>query len=207
MARGDVYNLTKEKVDEITLSDDVFNAAIKPHLFHEVVRWQLAKKRSGTAAVKNRTAARGGGRKPWRQKGTGRARAGTIRSPLWRGGGTIFGPQPRSYRYALPKRLRRAALRAALSMRFQEGNILFLDDFTLPEIKTKYFVETLEALGADNALIVIDGENPNLEKSARNVPHVTVVRCEGLNVYDILRHNQLVILTSAKEKIEARLKS
>jgi large subunit ribosomal protein L4 len=148
---------------------------------------------------------RGGGRKPWRQKGTGRARAGTSRSPLWRGGGTIFGPHPRAYDYPLPKKVRKAALRSALSLRYQEGKLLLLEDFPAPEIKTKAFVETMEGLGIKNALIVTDGENFNLERSARNVPWVKVLRHNGLNVFDILKYEHLIIVKPAIEKIEERL--
>jgi len=205
MATCEVYNLTKEKVGELELKDHIFMAPIKHHLFYEVVKWQLAKRRQGSASTKGRSAVRGGGRKPWRQKGTGRARAGTIRSPLWRGGGVVFGPQPRDYSYPLPKKVRRAALRSALSLRYQEGKLLLLEDLLLPEIKTKAFIKVMEDLGVKNALIVTDGENLNLERSARNVPWVKVLRWEGLNVFDILKYEHLIILKPALEKIEERL--
>jgi large subunit ribosomal protein L4 len=206
MAQCDLYNLEKKKVGKIELQDQIFAAPVKPHLFHEVTTWQLAKRRRGTAATKERSEVRGGGRKPWRQKGTGRARAGTSRSPLWRGGGTIFGPQPRDYAYPLPKKIRLAALRSALSLRFQEGKLLLLDAFPSPEIKTKAFVKAMEGLGVKSAVLVIDGENLNLERSARNVPWVKVLPHNGLNVYDILRYEHLIILKPAIEKIEERLK-
>ncbi|RLB04806.1 MAG: 50S ribosomal protein L4 [Deltaproteobacteria bacterium] len=205
MATCEVYNFTKEKVGELELKDHIFMAPIKHHLFYEVVKWQLAKRRQGSASTKGRSAVRGGGRKPWRQKGTGRARAGTIRSPLWRGGGVVFGPQPRDYSYPLPKKVRRAALRSALSLRYQEGKLLLLEDLLLPEIKTKAFIKVMEDLGVKNALIVTDGENLNLERSARNVPWVKVLRWEGLNVFDILKYEHLIILKPALEKIEERL--
>lgn len=207
MAICQVYNLVKEKVGKLELKDHIFQAPIKHHLFYEVVKWQLAKRRQGTASTKNRSAARGGGRKPWRQKGTGRARVGTIRSPLWRGGGVVFGPHPRNYSYPLPKKIRRAALRSALSLRYQEGKLLLFDDLSPAEIKTKTFVNMMENLGIKNALIVTDGENPNLERSARNVPSVKVLRCDGLNVFDILKYEHLIILKPAIEKIEERLKA
>ena len=206
MAQCDLYNLEKKKVGRIDLPDQIFAAPVKQHLLHEVTTWQLAKRRRGTAATKERAEVRGGGRKPWRQKGTGRARAGTIRSPIWRGGGTIFGPQPRAYGYALPKKVRAAALRSALSLRLQEGKLLLLEQLPSPEIKTKAFVRAMEGLGIKSAVIVIDGENLNLERSARNVPWVKVLRHDGLNVYDILKHEHLVIVKPAIEKIEARLK-
>ena len=206
MATSTVYNLAKEKVGRLKLSDHIFKTPIRRHLFHEVVKWQLAKRRQGTASTKNRSAVRGGGRKPWRQKGVGRARTGTIRSPLWRGGGVIFGPHPRDYSYALPKKVRQVALRSALSPRYQERKLLLLQDFPLSEIKTKAFVTIMEDLGIKNALIVTDGEHLTLERSARNVPWVEVLRCEGLNVFAILKYEHLIILKSAIEKIEERLK-
>jgi large subunit ribosomal protein L4 len=206
MARGDLYNLEKKKVGTLELQDHIFTALVKPHLFYEVTKWQLAKRRRGTASTKERSAVRGGGRKPWRQKGTGRARAGTSRSPLWRGGGTIFGPHPRDYGYTLPKKVRMAALRSALSLRYQEGKFLLLEDFPSSEVKTKSFVKAMEGLGIKNALIVTEGERLNLERSARNVPWVKVLRHNGLNVFDILKHEYLIILRPAIEKIEERLK-
>jgi large subunit ribosomal protein L4 len=206
MARGDLYNLEKKKVGTLELQDHIFTALVKPHLFYEVTKWQLAKRRRGTASTKERSAVRGGGRKPWRQKGTGRARAGTSRSPLWRGGGTIFGPHPRDYGYTLPKKVRMAALRSALSLRYQEGKFLLLEDFPSSEVKTKSFVKAMEGLGIKNALIVTEGERLNLERSARNVPWVKVLRHNGLNVFDILKYEYLIILKPAIEKIEERLK-
>ncbi|MCJ7663478.1 MAG: 50S ribosomal protein L4 [Desulfobacterales bacterium] len=206
MAQCDLYNLEKKKVGKLELLDKIFAAPVKPQLFHEVTTWQLAKRRQGTASTKERSAVRGGGRKPWRQKGTGRARAGTSRSPLWRGGGTIFGPHPRDYGYPLPKKVRLAALRSALSLRFQEGKLLLLDAFPSPEMKTKAFVKAMEGLGIKSAVVVTDGENTNLERSARNVPWVKVLRHNGINVYDILRYEHLIILKPAVGKIEERLK-
>jgi large subunit ribosomal protein L4 len=206
MATCDLYNVQKKKVGKLELQDYVFAAPIKPHLFYEVTKWQLAKRRRGTASTKERSEVHGGGRKPWRQKGTGRARAGTSRSPLWRGGGTTFGPHPRDYGYPLPKKVRVAALRSALSLRYQEGKLLLLDEFSSPEIKTKAFVKAMDDLGIKNALIVTEGENLNLERSARNVPWIKVLRHNGLNVFDILKYEHLVILKPALEKIEERLK-
>jgi large subunit ribosomal protein L4 len=206
MAIGDLYNLQKKKVGTLELQDHIFAVPVKTHLFYEVTKWQMAKRRRGTASTKERSEVRGGGRKPWRQKGTGRARAGTSRSPLWRGGGTIFGPHPRNYVYSLPKKVRMAALRSALSLRYQEGKCLLLDDFPSPEIKTKTFIKAMEGLGINNALIVTEGENLNLERSARNVPWVKVLRHNGLNVFDILKYEHLIILKPAIEKIEERLK-
>lgn len=206
MPTCDLYNVQKKKVGKLELQDAIFAAPIKPQLFYEVTTWQLAKRRRGTASTKERASVRGGGHKPWRQKGTGRARAGTSSSPLWRGGGTIFGPHPRDYGFTLPKKVRRAALRSALSLRHQEGKLLLLDDFPAPEIKTKTFVKAMEDLGIQNALIVTDGENLNLERSARNVPWVKVLRHNGLNVFDILKYEHLIILKPAIDKLEERLK-
>jgi len=205
MAQCDLYNLQKKKVGKLELQDAIFAAPVKPQLFYEVTRWQLAKRRRGTASTKERASVRGGGHKPWRQKGTGRARAGTSRSPLWRGGGTIFGPHPRDYGFTLPKKVRGAALRSALSLRYQEGKLFLLDDFSFPEIKTQAFVKAMEGLGITSALIVINGENLNLERSARNVPWVKVLRHNGLNVFDILKYEHLIIVKPAIEKIEERL--
>ncbi len=206
MPTCDLYSLQKKKVGKLELQDHIFAAPVKPHLFHEVTTWQLAARRRGTASTKERASVQGGGHKPWRQKGTGRARAGTSRSPLWRGGGTTFGPHPRDYDYPLPKKVRKAALRSALSLRYQEGKLLLLDNFPAPEIKTKAFVEAMKGLGITNALIVTDGENLNLERSARNVPWAKVLRHNGLNVFDILKYEHLIIVKPAIEKIEERLR-
>lgn len=207
MAKVDLYNLNREKVGELDLRDEVFQAPVRPHLFYEVVKWQLAKRRRGTHSTKTRAEVSGGSRKPWPQKHTGRARHGSIRSPIWRKGGVVFGPKPRDYEYNLPKRVRKEALKSALSMRFKEGKVIVLDEFRLPEIKTKKFVEAMEKLGLkeQKTLIVVDKKDEVLEKSARNVPWVKVLRWEGLNVYDVLYYPNLVILSGAIPKIEARL--
>jgi large subunit ribosomal protein L4 len=202
-----VYNTSKKKVSDLELDERIFNAEVKDYLLHDVVRMQLAKRRAGTASTRNRSAVRGGGRKPYRQKGTGRSRAGTIRSPLWRGGGVIFGPTARDFGLSIPKKVRKQALRGALSARAVEGKLLVLNQFQLKEIKTKSFVEILSRFGMENALIVIDGENLNLERSARNVQGVKVLRVDGLNVYDILNHEHLIVIKGAVEKIQERLAS
>lgn len=202
-----VYSTGKKKVSEMELDDRVFNAEIKDHLLHDVVRMQQAKRRAGTASTKHRSEVRGGGRKPYRQKGTGRSRAGSIRSPLWRGGGVIFGPAPRDFGFRIPKKARKQALRMALSARAAEGKVLVLNQFQLKGIKTKSFVEVLRRFGMEKALIVVGEENFNLERSARNVPGVKVLRVEGLNVYDILNHENLILVKDAVEKIHERLAS
>ena len=202
-----VYSTAKKKVSEMELDERIFSVEVKDHLLHDAVRSQQAKRREGTASTKNRSAVRGGGRKPYRQKGTGRARAGSIRSPLWRGGGVIFGPNPRDFSYNLPKKVKKQALKIALSARAAEGKLLVLNQFELKEIKTKPFVEILNRLGMVKALIVTGKENFNLERSARNVPGVKVLRVEGLNVYDILNHEHLILVKDAVERIQERLAS
>ena len=204
MYSADIYNTNKEKVSQVVLDEKVFGCEVKPHLLYEVVKMQLANRRAGTASTKNRSQVRGGGKKPWRQKGTGRARAGSIRSPIWKGGGTTFGPLPRDYSYRLNKKVKKLALRIALSVKLKEDKLLILDNFNLPEIKTKGFVTTLSRLNIKDAFI-IDDNNLHLEKSARNVPFVKVLRTEGLNVYDILRYDKLIITQSCLEKITRTL--
>jgi len=204
MCSADIYNTNKEKVSQVVLDEKVFGCEVKPHLLYEAVKMQLANRRAGTASTKNRAQVRGGGKKPWRQKGTGRARAGSIRSPIWKGGGVTFGPLPRNYSYRLNKKVKKLALRTALSIKLKEDNLLILDNFNLPEIKTKDFITTLSRLNIKDAFI-IDDNNLHLEKSARNVPFVKVLRPEGLNVYDILKYDKLIITQSCLEKITRTL--
>jgi large subunit ribosomal protein L4 len=194
-----------QKVGEIELSEAVFGAEIKPYLLHEVVVWQLAGRRQGNACTKTRREVRGGGKKPWRQKGTGRARSGSRRSPLWRGGGVAFGPKPRDYSYTLPKKVKKAALKVALSDKLKEQKLTVMRGFDLSGIKTKAFVEVLKRFSTDDALIVTAGPDLNLEKSSRNVAKIKVLRAEGLNVYDILRYDRLLLLEPAVARIEEAL--
>lgn len=205
MGMVDVYNIKGEKISEADLSPDIFEVPVKNHLLHQVVVMQLANRRSGTASTKERSDVRGGGRKPYRQKGTGRARAGTMRSPLMRGGGTVFGPLPRSFAQKVSKKMRRHALKMALATKCRENTLVILDRFDLGEIKTKRFMEVMKNLKTDNALIVTDTANETLERSSRNVPDIKILRTEGLNVYDILKFKHLVLLESALKKIEERL--
>ena len=207
MAVTEVYNTDNKKVGEVELNDALFGLEIKKHILHDVVKMQLANRRAGTASTKTRTEVRGGGAKPYRQKGTGRARAGTRRSPLWRGGGVIFGPKPRDYSYKLPKKVRKLGVRMALSTRFSENNMLILDDFDLADIKSKQFIEVMKKLNIENGLIVIPGKNENLEKSSRNVQGYKVIQADGLNVYDILLHRRLVLLQPCLGQLEKRLLS
>ena len=205
MPTVEVYDANNQKVGEIELSEAVFGVEIKPHLLHEVVVWQLACRRQGNASTKTRREVRGGGKKPWRQKGTGRARSGSSRSPLWRGGGVAFGPKPRDYSYTLPKKVKKAALRVALSDKLKEQKLTVMRGFDLSEIKTKAFVEVLGRFATDDALIVTAGPELNLEKSSRNVSKIKVIRAEGLNVYDILRYERLLLLEPAVARIEEAL--
>ena len=202
-----VYDIGNQKVSDIELDDRVFDAEVKSSLFYDVVRKQLASQRQGSASTKNRALVRGGGAKPWRQKGTGRARAGTRRSPLWRGGGTIFGPMPRDYSFALSKKEKRAALKSALSLKRKEGKLVLLDGFPLAGYKTRQILEVLRRFEVDNALIVTGEKSLFLERSARNIPKIQVLRYEGLNVYDILNHEHLILLSAAIEKIQEVLTS
>ena len=197
----------KKAAGSVELDPSIFEAQVRPHLFHAEVRRQLASRRAGTHATKNRAGVSGGGVKPWRQKGTGRARQGSIRSPQWSGGGVVFGPVPRSHDHKLTKKMRRAALKSALSLRAKEGALSVVEGLALDEFKTKRVVELLGGLGlaGQSVLIVIAGAQPQLEVSARNLPGVAVIRAEGLNVYDVLRHARLVIARDALAAIATRL--
>jgi large subunit ribosomal protein L4 len=205
MPVADVYDIDKKKVSQIELNDAVFDAEANPDVMYEVVRMQMASKRRGTASTKERGDIRGGGKKPWRQKGTGRARAGTTRSPLWRGGGTVFGPSPRGYAYKLPKKVKKMALVSALSMKFNEQRIIILKEFPLEEIKTRKFKEVIDRFGFKKALFVLDKSNPVLEKSSRNLRDIKMIKSEGINVYDLLDHEYIVLLEPTVRMIEGAL--
>ncbi|MBW1958639.1 MAG: 50S ribosomal protein L4 [Deltaproteobacteria bacterium] len=205
MAVVNVINSKAQKVSQIDLVDNIFNVPVKGSVLHEVVTMQLARRRSGSAAVKHRSDVKGSGRKLFRQKGTGRARRGDIKSPLLRGGGSTFGPDPRSYAYKVPKKVRRLALKMALSSKLKEEKLLVLNELEFDEIKTREFVKVMNALNTKNALIVTEKKNENLELSARNVPQIKVLRVEGLNVYDILKYKNVVLLESSIKSIEGRL--
>ena len=200
-----VINSKAQKVSQIDLVDDIFNIPVKGSVLHEVVTMQLASRRSGSASVKHRSDVKGSGRKLFRQKGTGRARRGDIKSPLLRGGGSTFGPDPRSYAYKVPKKVRRLALKMALSSKLKQENLVVLDEFGLDTIKTREFVKVMNALNTKNALIITEMKNETLELSARNVPNIKVLRVEGLNVYDILKYENVVLLESSIKSIEGRL--
>ena len=205
MPTVDIFNIQKEKVGELDLKDDIFGVEVRGDVLHEVVTWQRACRRSGCACTKTRGEVKGGGRKPWRQKGTGRARSGSNRSPVWKGGGTTFGPRPRSYAYTLPKKVRRLALKMALSSKLTSGQLVVLEGYPLEAPKTKDFVGVLKTFDISKALFISPEENRALELSARNVPGVQVMLPVGLNVYDILKYDHLVLLSPALAAIEARL--
>ena len=202
-----VYNANKEKVGEIELNDTVFAVPVKQGLIQEVIRWQMAKRRQGTACTKTRSEVSGTGRKPFRQKGTGRARAGSNTSPLWRRGGTVFGPKPRDYSYSLPKKVRKLGLKMALSNKVQESHFWVVNDFGIEEMKTKKVKELLDRFGLEKAVFITSQKDPVLERAARNIPYVKVLRQEGVNVYDVLRYDDVLIHESAVTLLEKRLMS
>lgn len=205
MSTVNIVNTKNENVGQVDLSDDIFNLEVKEYILHEVVRMQRAARRAGTASTKTRVEVRGGGSKPWRQKGTGRARAGSRTSPIWRGGGVTFGPKPRDYSFKLNKKVRKQAVAMAMSARLQEENLIVLDDFTMENIKTKDFMGVMKALNVENGLIVIDGDADNLKLSSRNAVGFKVLPSEGVNVYDILLHKKLVLVKPVIESLEKRL--
>ena len=205
MAVVDVFDIEKKKVAEVDLNDAVFAAEVNEAIIYDVVKMQLASRRSGSASTKTRSDVRGGGKKPWRQKGTGRARAGTSRSPIWRGGGIVFGPHPRDYSYSIPKKVRKKAIISALSMKFKENKMLVLKDFPMEKISTRIFKGVVDLFSLKKALFVIDETNEVLLKSSRNIKNVKMIRSEGINVYDILNHEHLILLEPSVKKIEGAL--
>lgn len=197
MASVALVDMNNKKVKDLELPG-IFSAEVKPHLLHTAVVNQLANKRAGTAATKNKALVSGGGKKPWRQKGTGRARAGSIRSPLWRHGGTVFGPVPRDYSYSIPKKEKRSAMLVALSAKVSENRLIVLDKIELSEPKTRLMAELLERLGVnENALLLLSQENRNVMLAARNIPSVKVLRTQNLNVYDLLKYRYLITTEDA----------
>jgi len=201
----DVKNIKGKKVTTIDLVENIFDVPVKSRVLHEVVTMQLANRRAGNASVKHRGDVKGSSRKLFRQKGTGRARRGDIKSPLLRAGGVVFGPDGRNYAFKVPKKVRKLALKMALSSKLQANELMVLDKFELKQIKTKDFVDMLRGLNLTNALIVTGEHNENLELSSRNVPDIKVLRSEGLNVYDILKHKTLILLEPVIKDIEGRL--
>ncbi|HBV96165.1 MAG: 50S ribosomal protein L4 [Peptococcaceae bacterium BICA1-7] len=203
MPKVALYNTNGEQVGDIELNDSVFGVAVNQAVLHDAVVAFQANQRQGTHDTKTRAEVSGGGRKPWRQKGTGRARHGSTRSPIWRGGGIVFGPHPRDYSIKLPKKVRRLAMKSALSSKVESGNIVVLDSLNLGQPKTKDMVRILENLKvANKALVVIAGKDTNVVKSARNIPGVKPTAASLLNVYDLLAHQTLVITRDAVSRVE-----
>lgn len=205
MAKVTVYDMQKNPLSERELADSVFDTQVKGYLIHDVVRSQLAARRQGTAATKSRGMVAGGGKKPYKQKGTGNARQGCVRAPHYVGGGAAFGPSPRQYGFKLNKKVRKSALCSALSARYQGDELLVLSEMKLDKISTKTFSQIMNALELENALVVIDGANPEVELSARNLHNVKVLRAEGLNVYDVMKYRNLVLTEGAVEVLEGAL--
>ncbi len=203
----DVYSLQKKKISEITLKDEIFDVPIRKHILHQVVVSQMSARRSGTASAKNRSKVKGSRAKLWRQKGTGRARVGSASSPTRRGGGVAFGPVPRDFGKKVAKKVRKAALRMALTGKVLSDQLIVVENFELPELKTNHFVSVMENFDVNKALIVTLDKLVNLEKSSKNVPWVKVIRYEGLNVYDILKYDHLFVESSAMGKIQEALVS
>ena len=203
MPKVNVYNMLGEQVGELELNKDIFGVEVNQHVVYEVVKNQLANKRQGTQSVKTRAEVRGGGRKPWRQKGTGRARQGSIRAPHWTGGGVSFAPKPRDYSYSVPKKVKRLAMKSALTSKVDNNEIIVMDDLKFDAPKTKDMVNVLKNLKADKkALIVTSEKDINVIRSASNLPNVQTSVVNNLNVYDILKYNSLIITKDAVKKVE-----
>ena len=202
MANVSVYNIEGKEVGSIELNDAVFGVEVNEHLVHMAVVNRLANNRQGTQSAKTRSEVSGGGRKPWRQKGTGHARQGSTRAPQWTGGGIVFAPKPRDYSFKMNKKEKRIALLSALSSKVAESKIVVLDEFKLDEIKTKKFVEVMNNLKVENALVVLEGENKNVVLSGRNIPSVKVTATNEINTYDVLKYTTLVVTKAAVEKLE-----
>lgn len=202
MATVNVLNMSGEEVGTMELADNVFNVSVNEYAMHMSVVQYLANRRQGTKSTKTRAQVRGGGRKPWRQKGTGRARQGSIRSPQWRGGGVVFAPKPRDLSFKINKKIKRLALKSALSTKVSENKLIVLENLEFAEIKTKQMIQVLTNIRTNNALIVIEGNDRNVVLSARNLPSVKTVAANTINVYDILRYDRLVVTKNAVNKIQ-----
>ncbi|MDX9917935.1 MAG: 50S ribosomal protein L4 [Gudongella sp.] len=203
MPKVNVYNMQGEVVEEMELSEAIFGVEINEHVVYEVVKNQLANKRQGTQSTKTRAEVRGGGRKPWRQKGTGRARQGSIRSPQWKGGGVVFAPKPRDYSYSVPKKVKRLALKSALTDKLQNNEMIVVDQLSFDAPRTKDMINVLANLKADKkALIVTAEKNENVVRSANNIPNVATLSVNTINVYDILKYNSFIITKDAVKRVE-----
>lgn len=198
-----VYNLQGEQVDSMELSETVFGAEVNEAAMHQALVAQMANRRQGTASTRTRAEVAGGGRKPWRQKGTGRARAGSTRSPVWRGGGTVFGPRPRDYRQGIPRHLRRTAMRSALTAKLRDGELIILDSLALPEAKTAKLASVLKAIGADRSALIVTAQPDQLvTRSANNLPEVITIPARDLNLYEVMHHRHLVLTRQAVGVVE-----
>ncbi len=202
MATVSVYNMEGKEVGSMDLNDAIFGVEVNEHLVHMAVVQQLANNRQGTQKAKTRSEVRGGGRKPWRQKGTGHARQGSTRAPQWTGGGVVFAPVPRDYSFKLNKKEKRAALKSALTSRVQENKFIVLDELKLDEIKTKKFAEVMNNLKVEKALVVLNDMDTNVIASAKNIPTVKTAQTNEMNVFDVLKYDTVVITKAAAEKIE-----
>ena len=203
MPKVDVLNINGQKVDEIELSESIFGIEVSESAVYEVIKNHLANKRQGTQSAKTRAEVRGGGRKPWRQKGTGRARHGSIRSPQWIGGGVVFAPKPRDYSYSIPKKVKRLAMKSVLTSKVNEGKIIVVDAIEMETPKTKDFIKMLSAVNAGKKSLVVIAENsPVVVKSGRNIPGVKVAFANVINVYDIMNHESFIITKDAVKKVE-----
>lgn len=197
-----VYNTDKKEVGEIQLNESIFGVEVSVEAMHQVVLAQLANKRQGTQSAKTRAEVRGGGIKPWRQKGTGRARQGSIRAPQWKGGGVVFAPKPRDYSFKMNKKEKRLALFSSLTSKVNDKKLIVLDNFNLDEVKTKKFVKVMDNLKVTKALVVLEGDNKNVVLSGRNIPTVKVLPINGINTYDIMKYETLVCTKAAIEKLQ-----
>ena len=202
MAKVSVYNMEGKKVGSMELNDAVFGVEVNEHLVHMAVVQQLANNRQGTQKAKTRSEVRGGGRKPWRQKGTGHARQGSTRAPQWTGGGVVFAPTPRDYSFKMNRKEKRAALKSALTSRVQENKLIVVDELKFDEIKTKKFAEVLKNLNLDKALVVLNENDEKVVMSAKNIPTVKTTQINTINVYDVLKYNTVVLTKAAAESIE-----
>ncbi|MCX7991792.1 MAG: 50S ribosomal protein L4 [Proteobacteria bacterium] len=205
MAKVPLYDQNKMVIGEVELSDEVFCSPVKDYLIYDAVKMYLANKRQGTASTKTRGEVSGGGKKPWKQKGTGRARAGSNRSPLWRKGAILFGPKPRDYSYKLPKKALKSAMKSALSLKLSESKLFVVDAINMPEIKTKKFNEIVKKFELNKVLFVLPERDRNIELSSRNIPNVKVLKSDYLNVYEIMKYDGLVVLKDAVKNIEGAL--
>ena len=202
MANVSVYNMEGKEVGSMELNDAVFGVEVNEHLVHLAVVAQLANKRQGTQKAKTRSEVSGGGRKPWRQKGTGHARQGSTRAPQWTGGGVVFAPTPRDYSFKMNRKEKRAALKSALTSRVQENKLIVVDELKFDEIKTKKFAEVLKNLNLDKALVVLNENDEKVVMSAKNIPTVKTTQINTINVYDVLKYNTVVLTKAAAESIE-----